>query len=242
MKHNIEEETRRIEARYRRREESRSSQMTLPDNAVREKDRAFDHWLRSCITAHPQELKILEIGCGTGAQIKRLLKLGFRPENIVGCDLLEHRISQARQYLPSQVKLFQANAIELELAAGSFDIVFQSTVFSSILDHDYRFALANKMWNLIKPGGGILWYDFVYSNPRNPDVRGINIGEVRQLFPLGCKSNVWRLTLLPPLARLVDWIFPRLYNFFLLFPVLRSHILVWIEKPAIENSGVMPAT
>jgi hypothetical protein len=24
------------------------------------------------------------------------------------------------------------------------------------------------MWALTKPGGGILWYDFVYDNPRNP--------------------------------------------------------------------------
>ena len=46
-------------------------------------------------------------------------------------------------------------------------------VFPSILDDSFQQKLADRMWALTKPGGGILWYDFIYNNPRNPDVRGV---------------------------------------------------------------------
>ena len=32
------------------------------------------------------------------------------------------------------------------------------------------------MWAAVKPGGGVLWYDFTVDNPRNADVRGVPAG------------------------------------------------------------------
>ena len=77
----------------------------------------------------------------------------------------------------------------------------------------------------------MLWYDFIYDNPRNPDVRGIGYGRIRALFPEGrfCKK---RITLAPPLSRRVTRLHPGLYGVFNLLPVLRTHLLCWIEKPA----------
>jgi hypothetical protein len=31
--------------------------------------------------------------------------------------------------------------------------------------------------------GGGFWYDFTYNNPHNPDVRGVPVKRIRQLFP-----------------------------------------------------------
>ena len=45
----------------------------------------------------------------------------------------------------------------IDLADESFDIVTQSTVFSSILDHRFQQDLSNRMWRMVKPRGGILW-------------------------------------------------------------------------------------
>jgi hypothetical protein len=39
------------------------------------------------------------------------------------------------------------------------------------------------MWRWVKPGGGVLWYDFTVDNPRNRDVRGVPLQRVASLFP-----------------------------------------------------------
>jgi hypothetical protein len=97
------------------------------------------------------------------------------------------------------------------------------------LDHGFRKKLADRMWALAKPGGGVLWYDFIYDNPRNPDVKGISVSEIRDLFPAGNPKG-WRLTLAPPISRFVTKIHPGCYTFFNMFPFLRTHVLCWIRK------------
>ncbi|HVO75576.1 MAG TPA: hypothetical protein VMT35_16215, partial [Ignavibacteriaceae bacterium] len=82
---------------------------------------------------------------------------------------------------------------------------------------------------LIKPGGGILWYDFIFNNPQNSDVMGMPFKRVRELFPEG-EITKWKLTLAPPLGRMVTRISPSFYSLFNLFPFLRSHILCWITR------------
>ena len=52
------------------------------------------------------------------------------------------------------------------------------------------------------PGGGVLWYDFTVDNPRNPDVRGVPVARIRELFP-EARVQHQRVTLAPPLARAV---------------------------------------
>jgi hypothetical protein len=58
------------------------------------------------------------------------------------------------------------------------------------------------MLRVVKPDGAILWYDFHVNNPRNPDVQGINNREIVRLFP-NCRIDLRRITLAPPLARLL---------------------------------------
>ena len=113
--------------------------------------------------------------------------------------------------------------------AGSQDIVFQSTVFSSLLDDSFQQRLADAMWKWVRPGGGVLWYDFVVDNPRNPDVRGVPVRRIRELFPSG-SHRVRRLTLAPPLARPAARIHPSLYTLLNSCPWLRTHVLVWVGK------------
>jgi ubiquinone/menaquinone biosynthesis C-methylase UbiE len=143
--------------------------------------------------------------------------------------LLEERCAQARAALPAGVRIAGGDATELTFQDESFDLVIQSTVFSSILDESFRKRLAARMWRLARPGGGVLWYDFMYDNPRNPDVRGISYREIKALFPEGTIAGE-RITLAPPLARLVAPIHPGLYAVVNALPLLRSHWLCWIRK------------
>jgi SAM-dependent methyltransferase len=197
--------------------------------AHQEKQRALARWVRECALQPVEEKRVLEVGCGSGSNLLDLLRLGFSPENLVGNELLPARVEQARRMLPSAVEILEGDATQMQLAAGGFDIVMQSTVFSSLLDDAFQTKLAQCMWRWVRPGGGVLWYDFVYDNPSNPDVRGVPIKRLRQLFPDG---HLWqrRLTLAPPIARRATALHPRLYGLLNSMPFLRTHRLWWIQK------------
>ena len=144
--------------------------------------------------------KILEIGCGSGPGIREFIKWGARPENLVGIDLLPERVAEARCLCPKTVTLETGNAERLPFASRSFDLVCQSTVFSSILAGDVRRRVAEEMVRVLKPGGSILWYDFFVKHPRNPDVLAMGKKLIHSLFP-DCRVTLRRTTLAPPLTR-----------------------------------------
>jgi hypothetical protein len=178
-------------------------------------------------------LRLLEVGSGEGANLLELLRMGFSPENLSGIELLPERHEAARERLPAGVRLTLGDATAVPLAPASQDIVFQATVFSSLLDDTFQQRLADAMWAALKPGGGVLWYDFTVNNPRNRDVRGVPLARVRQLFP-GGTMQARRVTLAPPIARAVTRIHPSLYTVFNTLPLLRTHVLAWIAKPRSE--------
>lgn len=223
-------ETDEVRLRYARRKLTAiSDRYSLIDEtvlrSVHERQRALARWVRECGIAPLAARSIIEVGCGTGSNLLDLLRLGAAPENLCGNELLQERCVQARHLLPTAVRLLPGDATTLDLPTGSFDVVLQSTVFSSILDDAFQLRLAECMWRWVRPGGGVLWYDFIYDNPRNPDVRGVPLRRIAELFPQGVVTN-WRLTLAPPIARRI----PASFYPWLNFPFLRTHVLCWIEK------------
>ncbi len=172
----------------------------------------------------------VEVGSGGGGNLLELIRLGFAPEGLTGIELLAERHAEARRRLPAAVRLDCADATAAGLPAASQDLVLQFTVFSSLLDDAVQHRLAEAMWRWTKPGGAVLWYDFVFDNPANPDVRGVPLARVRELFPES-RVEAHRLTLAPPLARAVCRLHPALYTAFNLLPMLRTHVLCWIAKP-----------
>jgi SAM-dependent methyltransferase len=224
-------ESDRILERYARRADNDRYSPLLASSymMLQEKERALIQYLVRFSFAPVESKRVLEIGCGTGANLLQLLRLGFRPENLVGNELIEERAAAASARLPSAVRILHGDASELRLPAASFDIVYQSTVFSSILDRKLQARIARRMWEWVRCGGAILWYDFVYDNPNNPDVRGVPLSRVRELFPDGTVHHR-RVTLAPPLARVLTRLAPQLYTVANLAPFLRTHVLCWIEK------------
>jgi len=194
-----------------------------------ERERAIIRLIKAARLAPVSEKYVLEIECGAGLDLAILIKLGFSPERLTGTEAMAERAAQARRTLPSTVRIIDGDALSMKLPERQFDIVLQSTVFSSILDDEMQVRLANLIWSWIRPGGGILWYDFVFDNPTNSAVRRVPLTRVRSLFPEG-KFRTWRITLAPPLSRIVTRAHPGLYHLFNIFPGLRTHMLCWIGK------------
>lgn len=174
---------------------------------------------------------LVEVGCGTGGLLLDALQLGFDPAHLIGLELLAERAERARRRLPAALRVLIGDASQAPVAPASQDVVMQSTVFSSLLDDAAQQALAEAMWRWVRPGGGVLWYDFTVDNPRNPDVRGVPLRRVRALFPCG-HIHARRLTLAPPLARALVRLHPSAYTVANALPWLRTHVLAWIAKPA----------
>ncbi|MFD0680810.1 MULTISPECIES: class I SAM-dependent methyltransferase [unclassified Paenibacillus] len=227
-------EVQKIQERYKRRNDINEESLYSFLNpevyfSQQEKERALIRWIKYSKLLPISEVKLLEVGCGSGGNLLQFIKIGFSPENLVGNELLEERCKHARHYLPEAVSLILGDASNLDLKESSFDVVLQSTVFTSILDYEFQQKLAKHMWSLVKPGGGVLWYDFVYNNPNNSDVRGVSVSNIQKLFPDG-KIKTWRLTLAPPISRRVTKLHPSMYSICNLIPLLRTHVLCWIQK------------
>jgi ubiquinone/menaquinone biosynthesis C-methylase UbiE len=127
------------------------------------------------------------------------------------------------------VRLECGNAAALDFPEASFDLVLQSTVFTSILDREMRQRIAAEMLRVLKSGGFALWYDFFVDNPRNRDVRGVRRSEIRKLFP-GCQIHLRRITLAPPIGRLVGPYSAFAYMLLSRSKILCTHYLGLIKK------------
>lgn len=224
-----------VKARYARRQEDDWRYSPLNPGvllATQERLRAIAALFVSLGWLDLTGLRLLEVGCGTGCNLLEFLRFGFRPEHLQGIELLASSVERARRELPGSVRIALGDAVAAasSVPAASQDIVYQSTVFSSLLDDGFQQRLADTMWQWLRPGGGILWYDFTVNNPRNPDVRGVPMERIRQLFPHGT-IRARRLTLAPPIARLATRVHPTLYTALNTCVWLRTHVLVWIEKP-----------
>jgi len=231
-----QDEPRAVAERYARRVATDRYSALRPDvwQTLHERQRALLALLARIGWSDLSNKRLLEVGCGGGSNLLELLRLGFAPQHLSGVELLPERYAQARHVLPAALALHAGDALQLDLPVDSQDAVFVSTVFSSLLDDAFQQRLAAAMWRWVKPGGGVLWYDFTVDNPRNPDVRGVPLARVRALFPDG-RVQARRITLAPPIARAVSRVHPALYTLCNALPPLRTHVLAWIGKTSLTN-------
>lgn len=183
--------------------------------------------------------RILETGCGNRGWLIDFESWGAVRSNLAGVELRSESAAEARQLLGAQfdenrqpvspgAAILCRDASELPWPSGFFNIVLQSMMFSSILDKEVRSKCAKEMVRVLSEDGAIIWYDFFY-NPRNKNVHAIRKSEIYDLFP-NCEIKLKRITLAPPLARLIV---PRSWLLAMVLEKTRafnSHYLAVIRK------------
>ncbi len=172
--------------------------------------------------------KILDVGCGNGDVLSYFSNDNVPPDNLYGIDIQFERIEKAQTSYPHR-RFTCGNAGELPYTDGYFDIVTQSTMFTSVLDNALKKKMAFEMLRVLHHNGIIIWHDYKYSNPLNPDVKGIGKREIMDLFP-DCQLNFIVINLNPFIARplvKISWTMCELLE---KISFLRTHLLVTIKK------------
>jgi len=184
-----------------------------------------------------ERLRVLEVGCGVGGLLPQLVAYGATPQLLAGLDRDRGRIRQASGRYPG-MHFAVGDATELPVESGSFDIVIQSTLFTSLLEPVARVRAAREMARVLRPGGFILWLDFRYDSPSNRRVRGVPRREIeRDLFP-GAAARFYTTMLVPPVARLIVPAVPILAATLSLIPPLRTHYCAVIRPaPGSPTTG-----
>jgi ubiquinone/menaquinone biosynthesis C-methylase UbiE len=184
-----------------------------------------------------EQKRVLEIGCGSGYWLREFVKWGAWPENLTGVDLLADRLVKAKKLCPEKIKLQCGNAAKLNFPDSTFDLVLQATVFTSIMDLGLKQEMASEMMRVVKGDGLILWYDYFLNNPSNPDVRGVKKKEIYRLFE-GCRIELQKITLAPPIVRLVAPYSWSLCYFLQKIPWLCTFYLGAIRKGKSNSGGL----
>jgi len=170
----------------------------------------------------------LEVGFGNVGWLTELIGWGVSESNLHGIELNPGRANRARQILPV-ADLRIGDAVELPWEDRRFQVVVASTLFTSVLDNEVRRLIADEIVRVLAPGGALLWYDFAYNNPRNPNVRGIGRAEIKRLFP-ELVGKIRTVTLAPPLTRLIAPRWWTLASFLEAIPPLRTHLIAVLIK------------
>jgi ubiquinone/menaquinone biosynthesis C-methylase UbiE len=176
-----------------------------------------------------QGLRVLDVGCGSGGHLRRMVDYGAKPANCYGIDPCSKSVAAARELNPN-ITFVEGSADHLPFPENDFDLIFQFTVFTSVLDAKIRKAIAAEVCRVLRPGGYFIWYDFAFSNPRNSNVRGISRRDITELLG-GFRLRFRRVTLAPPIGRAVVKVFPSLYWILRAIPLLRTHYFCFAQKP-----------
>jgi SAM-dependent methyltransferase len=202
------------------------------------REREFVRLLRDLGRLPLGECRVLDVGCGDGAVLRDLVRLGAAPSKLAGIDLLPDRVERARELTPGAA-VGVADAQRLPFADGEFGLVLGFTLLSSVVEAGARARVAHEMARVCAPDGLIVLYDF-WVNPFNRDVRPVSRRDLAALFP-GFDATLRSVTLAPPLVRALAPLPCGSLACSLLevIPFLRTHFLAALRRP--QASGGRPA-
>ena len=124
-------------------------------------------------------LRVLDVGCGDGGDLRWLTGRGFAARHLAGVDLFPGLIARAPR--DTGTLLAVADAAELPFRDGGFDAVVQTMALSSIVDPLVRSRVAAEMLRTVRRGGLVISYDMRTADG-NSRVIALDEPELRRLF------------------------------------------------------------
>ena len=120
--------------------------------------------------------RVLDLGSGSGRDVYALAQLVGPDGSVVGVDMTDEQLAVAQRHLAHHAEVFGFDNVrflrgyiegleELELEAGSFDLVVSNCVVNLSPDKD---AVLRGVHRLLKPGGEFYFSD-VYADRRAPE-------------------------------------------------------------------------
>ncbi len=137
------------------------------------------HWRKTLVRHLPlrENLTVLDLATGTGDQILAILKKHPFPQRVVGIDLAQEMLEQAKQKLPPNVELLCADALNLPFTDESFDA---STFSFGIRNVENPLTSLQEIYRVLKPKGRCLILEF--SLPK-PPIRTLYLLYLRHFLP-----------------------------------------------------------
>jgi SAM-dependent methyltransferase len=129
-------------------------------NARRHGDRTARHAEGLVALATPRGARYLEVGCGNGTAVRRIAEVfGLQA---TGVDVDPDQIRLAGQRVPAGVRFLTADARRLPFDAAAFDIV---SSFKTTHHVQNWTAALHEMARVVRPGGHLIYFDFVLAAP-----------------------------------------------------------------------------
>jgi 2-polyprenyl-3-methyl-5-hydroxy-6-metoxy-1,4-benzoquinol methylase len=110
------------------------------------------------LTIHPRDLRVLDVGSGTGFYVDRWHELGV--PRVTGADLTETAVGRLQKAYPDDTFVrFDVSESDPPLDAGGFDLISAMDVLFHIVE-DERFERAfATIFSLVAPGGHFVFSD-----------------------------------------------------------------------------------
>jgi len=124
--------------------------------AEKERYSAYPWLYEAAEFRHHRGERVLEIGCGTGADLLQFAKHGAVA---TGIDVTPEHLKLARERVGGRAQVLYADATQIPLETGSFDYVYSHGVLHHI---DRPHLVVEEIFRLLRPGGRFNIHVYAY--------------------------------------------------------------------------------
>jgi SAM-dependent methyltransferase len=103
------------------------------------------------------QIRMLDIGCGSGVVIRYFINRGVRPQNIIGIDISKGQLAEAKHLTPD-VTFLHTPAENFIADSGRFDLIVSNMAFHHFDDEQFAATLRNS-YHVLADDGTLFFID-----------------------------------------------------------------------------------